>query len=177
VRERGRGCRASVQYVRCRNAAFNRNSGKWHAPIERGRYVVASQPTKPKGKNLMALEIVKDNEKLVIVGDGWKWFYRRVPSSMHRKFMNRNTNNKGVTDWNTVGRDMLVYATLGWEGFKNAGVDIPFTPENVELVVEGLPSTTAQKFIEACNDEAAERLAGELGNSPGTHASNPTTTG
>lgn len=125
----------------------------------------------------MALEIVKDNERLVINGDGWKWFYRRVPPSVHRKITTRNTNAKGVTNWHAVGRELLIYATLGWEGFRDAGVDIPYSPDNVEMVVDGLPQSIAQQFIEACNDEAAERLAGELKNSPTTHASNPTTAG
>jgi hypothetical protein len=112
----------------------------------------------------MGLHLIKKDERLEYVGDGFKILYRRIPTPVRGRFTNKHTKRGGETDWAKATLEMLEYSILGWSGVyetNGAGksIEIPFDtekvrsiPDDVLLVLLDLIGANAEKEeVEAGN--------------------------
>jgi len=93
----------------------------------------------------MAIQIVRDEERLVYEAEGSKIFYRRI-STLRRGGIVRKHTKRGKTDWNAVTKELLEYVVLGWENVERAGKPVPYSPELVML----LPEEVLSDLLELC---------------------------
>ncbi|HUX54258.1 MAG TPA: hypothetical protein VMV56_07585 [Williamwhitmania sp.] len=101
----------------------------------------------------MALKAISDKERFVHVFSGdpdVKFYYRRVPGNLREEWVKTNTRmtkrNVEVTDMKAVGRALLEYSLLGWEGFEQPNSKEPF-PFSIDSV-DDLPAEPVEEFID-----------------------------
>ncbi len=87
----------------------------------------------------MGLQLIKKDERLEFVGDGFKILYRRIPSTTRGRILNKHTKRGGETDYSKTTVEMLEYCVLGWSGvFEENGdgknMEIPFDIEKVRMI-------------------------------------------
>lgn len=123
------------------------------------------------------LNLIEDDEKLTYdEGDGWELYYRRLTEDEQNQIIRKHTRRvQGEDKVNNMmaGRDMFVAAILGWKGVALRGKEVEFSID----LAKRLPITTRGKIVELAtsNTAAAAALKDDLGNSPGTPDSSPTT--
>jgi len=115
------------------------------------------------------IKLVKESERLVLDGDGFKIFYRRVPSPVRGDITRRATPRRGGDpDWTKVSRQMLTYAILDWEGvFDDDNQAVPYSPE----LAENLPEEIQVELLEKVGQNI-DRVQAESKNSGTTSDSN-----
>jgi len=103
------------------------------------------------------LLLIQDEERFVYEGDGYKIFYRRVPSTVRDSYIKKHTPRRGgEPDWTAIGKLMLRYAITGWSGLYEEGlsgerIDIPFDAEKIK----GIPGAIQAEIIERLSEDAA----------------------
>ena len=83
----------------------------------------------------MAVQLVKDGEKLVYKVDGSSFFYRRISTTTKNAIIKKHTR-RGKTDYGAVAIDVLDYVVIGWEDVQIDFKDIPFDPALVRAIPE-----------------------------------------
>jgi hypothetical protein len=118
---------------------------------------------------MTGLKLVQEAERFVYEGDGFKIFYRRVPATIRDGFIRSNTPRRGGDpDWSSIGKLMLNYAIIGWEGVYEESadgqrVDVPFSADKTPF----LPENVRVELVERLGEDAA-KLEREIKNSSTT---------
>jgi hypothetical protein len=120
----------------------------------------------------MALHLVSAKERLTYKGDDFQIYYRRVPSGVRAVIVKRHTDRRGNIDWSKVGDELVEYAITGWENVKFDGQPVEFAVD----LVGAIPETIKGEIVQLASDNLADTEERELGNSPTTPVSSPTTT-
>lgn len=124
------------------------------------------------------LHLINDDERLTYdEGEGFELYYRRLTEDEYNAIVRRHTKRvqgEDKTNFRLVGRDIFDTAIKGWKGVADRGVEVEFSPE----LARRLPIKYRGKIVELSSGDAsaAAELGDDLGNSPGTPASSPTTT-
>ena len=122
------------------------------------------------------INLVRESERLVFEGSGFKIFYRRIPSHVRTDIVRRCTPRRGGDpDWGKISLQFLQYAVLDWEGVhdtNDAGdrITVPYDRDRVGF----LPDEVQIELIEKLG-ENSERLEDDLKNSRSMPASSITT--
>jgi hypothetical protein len=119
----------------------------------------------------MALKLIGKDERIVYRGAGFEIFYRRMPSNVRARILEKHTKRGGDVDFTRATIEMLEYSIIGWSGVEDE-VGEP-TPYSIELIPR-IPDAEQAKLVEliGANVEAEDV---EAKNSPTISGSKPTT--
>lgn len=91
----------------------------------------------------MAIQVVKEEEKLTMVWEDSKIYYRRIPTPVQNRIITRNTK-KGKQNWEKVNEAFLKYCVLGWDNVQDEGTPVDFQ----EALVTALPGEIVDALLE-----------------------------
>lgn len=80
----------------------------------------------------MPVKIINDDERLSFVFAGGKFYYRRPPLKLKKRWVSECTNARGVIDGYALIEKAVPYCLLGWDDNAVIGADdksIPFSDE------------------------------------------------
>ena len=98
------------------------------------------------------IRIVKETERLVFEGDGFKIFYRRMPAPIRADIIRRNTPRRGGDpDYAKASISMLRYCILGWEGvydFNESGEreEVEFSKDLIGMLPDSVQADLIDLF-------------------------------
>ena len=91
----------------------------------------------------MPIQIVKQEEKNTYEVDGSKVYYRRIPTGVQSRIIQRNTR-KGKTDWQAVTKEFLEYIIIGWDGVMDGDSPVQFD----QSLIASLPADVLNDILD-----------------------------
>ena len=132
---------------------------------------------------MSGITLVKESERLVYEGDGFKIFYRRVPSHVRGEIVRRCSPRRGGDpDWAKVSNQFLAYAILDWQGVneEEEGKMIPaiydsskvgYLPDEIQVdLMEKLGANIDKLESDSKNSEAMPASKTKTKDSPASGA-------
>jgi hypothetical protein len=91
----------------------------------------------------MAIELIREDERLTLTVFGAEIYYRRLPSNIASR-MRKECERRGVVDDVLLGRKFMEYCLLGWnDQVMSGGQQVPFSFE----AAMALPNEVIEKLI------------------------------
>lgn len=107
------------------------------------------------------LNLIDDDELFVHqVQDGVKIYYKRPPGNYRRKVTEKHTNNRGVTNFEAVGFDLLCFSIEEWEGITRNGDPVEPSRNNIDRLPPAVMADLLEK-INATEQQLAKEADAE----------------
>jgi hypothetical protein len=116
---------------------------------------------------MSGLRLITGDERLTYEGDGFKIFYRRIPTSKRGRIVEKNTKQGRETNWYQATVEMLEYCIIGWDGLFRV-IDgkeepTPYDPAYIGDIPEEVTTELAEKMGAAIPSQGiAKSTVGEV---------------